>query len=91
MVGVCEDVMVSQDPEEIAAAVGRRTVYSFNDITALTKKGSLLVIQFRQDRILTHPIDLEELTAASVVRAWPQSVTKVRQEGEGWLAQRLDG
>lgn len=66
-------------------------MYSYKDIKALTSKGPLLVIQFRQDRVLTDPIDLEELTAAGVVRAWPQSVTKVRQEGEAWLAQRLVG
>ena len=91
VVGVCEDVMVSQDAEEIAAAVGRRTVYSFDNITALANEGPLLVIQFRQDRILIDPIDLEELIAAGMARSWPQSITKVKQEGEAWLAQRLDG
>lgn len=90
VVGVCEDVLVSHDPEQIAAAVGRRTVYSFDDITLLTRGGPVLVIQFRQDRVLTDPIDLEELIAAGVVRSWPQSVTKTKEEGERWLAQRLD-
>lgn len=90
VVGVCEDVLVSDNSEEIAAAVGRRTVYSFDDISALTREGPVLVIQFRQDRVLSNPIDLKELTSAGVVRSWPQSITRVK-EGEGWLTQRLEG
>jgi GNAT superfamily N-acetyltransferase len=91
VVGVCEDLMVSEIPEEIAAAVGRRTVYSLVDITALTRTGPVLVIHFRQDRVLNPPIKLEELIAAEVVRSWPQSITRVKKEGEGWLTQRLEG
>lgn len=89
VVGVCEDVFVSGDPDEIAAAVGRRTVYSLDDITGLTRKGPVLVIQFRQDRVLSDPIEREELTSAKVVRSWPQSITRVNQEGEAWLTRRV--
>jgi len=91
VVGVCENVMVSSNAEHIAATVGRRTVYSVDDIAALAKRSEVLVLQFRQDRILTEPIDLEELVAAQVVRSWPQSITRSRGEGAEWLAQRLDG
>ena len=90
VVGVCEGVLVSASPDEIAATVGRRTVYSYDDITDLTLKGPVLVIQFRQDRVLSEPLDLEELRSAGAIRSWPQSVTKIQTEGEPWLAQRLD-
>lgn len=32
VVGVCEDTLVSQEPDEIIATVGRRTVYSLQEI-----------------------------------------------------------
>ena len=35
VVGVCEDTLVSRDPAEIVAAVGRRTVYSLEEIENL--------------------------------------------------------
>lgn len=90
VVGVCEDVMVSASAEHIAATVGRRTVYSMDDIAAMARNRDVLVVQFRQDRILTEePIDLEELLAAGVVRSWPQSITRTRPEGLEWLIQRL--
>lgn len=90
VVGVCEDVMVSASAEHIAATVGRRTVYSMDDIAAMARNRDVLVVQFRQDRILTEePIDLEELLAAGVIRSWPQSITRTRPEGLEWLTQRL--
>lgn len=91
VVGVCETTVVSRDPAEIAAVVGRRTVYSLDEIEALSRNGDVLVVLFRQDRVLRdNPVTLEELRAARAVAGWPQSISRIRPEGRAWLAQRLD-
>ncbi|WP_028474540.1 GNAT family N-acetyltransferase [Nocardioides alkalitolerans] len=91
VVGVVEATLRSHDPLAIAAAVGRRTVYSLPEIEGLTRKGEVLVIMFRQARILREePISLTELIAGGVLASHPQAVSKTRPEGTSWLAQRLD-
>lgn len=90
VVGVCEDTLVSRDPDEIVAAVGRRTVYSLQEIKNLARRNDVLVVTFRQDRILrAEPITLAELIGHRVLTSWPQSITQTRPEGTPWLAQRL--
>lgn len=90
VVGVCEDTLVTRDPAEIVAAVGRRTVYSLQEIDNLASRNEVLVVMFRQDRILRpDPITLSELIGSRVLSSWPQSITQTRPEGTAWLAQRL--
>jgi GNAT superfamily N-acetyltransferase len=91
VVGVCEETFVSTDAAEIAAAVGKRTVYSLEEIQQLARQGDVLVVMFRQDRVLRDkPVRLAELTSANALKSWPQSITRIRPEGAAWLAQRLD-
>lgn len=91
VVGVVEATLRTHDPSEIAATVGRRTVYSLPEIERLTRKGEVLVIMFRQARILRdEPITLAELIAGGVLTSHPQAVSKTRPGGTPWLAQRLD-
>lgn len=92
VVGVCEQTHVSRDPAEIAALVGRRTVYSYSQIEELARGGEVLVVLFRQDRVLRDdPITLEDLQRAEVTLTWPQAITRTRPEGAQWLQQRLGG
>jgi GNAT superfamily N-acetyltransferase len=92
VVGVCEDTLVSRDPAEIVAAVGRRTVYSLNEIRNLARRNDVLAVMFRQDRVLrSDPISLADLTGHGVLTSWPQAITQIRSEGAEWLAQRLAG
>jgi hypothetical protein len=89
---VCEDTLVSRDPAEIVAAVGRRTVYSLNEIRNLARRNDVLAVMFRQDRVLrSDPISLADLTGHGVLTSWPQAITQIRSEGAEWLAQRLAG
>lgn len=91
VVGVCEQTHVSQDPVEIAGLVGRRTVYSYAQIEDLARNGEVLVVLFRQDRVLRDdPITLDDLRQAGVALTWPQAITRTRPEGAQWLQQRLD-
>lgn len=90
VVGVCERTLVSRDPLEIAATVGRRTVYSFEEIEQLTSRGEVLVVMFRQDRVLRgEPITLSEILGSGLARSWPQTIGRVRKEGIPWLKERL--
>jgi GNAT superfamily N-acetyltransferase len=88
VVGVVEQVFVSQDPEEVIGAVGQRTVYSGEEIRQLTRS-TVLAILFRQDRLLEHPISLRELEQHGVLRRAPQSIASIGKDAGEWLAQRL--
>jgi GNAT superfamily N-acetyltransferase len=87
-VGVVDDVLVSRDADEIAAVVGQRTVYSYEDIRHLARR-EVVAILFRQDRLLRHPISLQELQANGAISRAPQSVTSVADAAIEWLAQTL--
>jgi GNAT superfamily N-acetyltransferase len=90
VIGVCEETLVSREAAEIAAHVGRRTVYTYEEIEGLTRRGDVLVVRFRQDRILRDdPITLDDLKQAGLARTWPQSIARTRPEGLTWLQQRL--
>ncbi len=87
VVGVCESVHVSGDPDEIAGVVGRQTVYTYDDIVRQTLNGLVVAIMFRQARVLSRdPITIADLLGAEVLRGHPQSATEFRSEkGVRWL------
>lgn len=90
-VGVIEATLRSADPQEIIAAVGGRTVYSLEDITAMCRSGRpLLVLIFRQDRFIDPPWTLTELQTQGVTRTWPQSITTVTGSGATWVRSQLE-
>lgn len=92
-VGVVEQVLESRDPEEIARLVGRRTVYTLDEIAEKCRAARpVLTILFRQDRLLEQPWPRRDLDAAGVLNRHPQSITEVhREEGRRWLQERLNG
>ena len=88
-VGVVEQSMRSGDPSDVAAFAGQRTVYSYEEIETMAHR-AVLAILFRQDRLLDPPWPLDDLRAASVLNAAPQSITQVHsEEGIQWLTSRL--
>jgi GNAT superfamily N-acetyltransferase len=87
-VGVAERVVVSDDPDELIRTVGQRTVYSQEEIQNLAKT-PVLAILFRQDRLLSTPITLAELIAASALGGPPQQITHLRRGATPWLCSRL--
>lgn len=90
VVGVCEQVHVSSSPTDIAALVGRRTVYTYAQIEDQTQSAPVLVLLFRQCLVLRNdPVTLEDLVRHGLLRAHPQSVTRVHQKGLPWLRVRL--
>lgn len=83
-----EEITVSHVPEEIARAVGKRTVYSFDEIQRMCSS-EVLAISFRFCSMLDVPIQLKELMSNNVLKAPPQSIVRVNQDGVEWLKQQL--
>ena len=87
-VGVCETVLVSTVPNEIARFVGKRTVYRLEEIENLCQR-HVLAILFRHARVLESPISIEDLKSHLVLKGPPQSITRLRNGGDEWLQSRL--
>jgi rRNA maturation endonuclease Nob1 len=83
--GVVEETTISSTPLEIARAVGKRTVYSFEEIQNMCDNSSVLAISFRLSRIIDSAIRFKDLKLNKVVLKAPQSIMSVRHEGVAWL------
>ncbi len=90
MTGVAEDTLVSSSPEVIARYVGKRTVYTYDEIRRMCQR-DVLAILFRQSRTIRTPIRLDELRACGVLSAAPQSIVTVPEEAKEWLQTRVLG
>jgi ribosomal protein S18 acetylase RimI-like enzyme len=88
-VGIVEDTLVSTKADEVVAFVGQRTVYSADDIEGMCRRGPVLAVLFRQDRLLPTPIRRQELVSERVVTQAPQSICRVPAEVIPWLDVRL--
>lgn len=90
-IGVCETAVVSRDPTFIAATVRTRTVYTGQEIAEKTENGTrdVLVLLFRQSRLLGDGWSLRQLTDAGVLNGPPQSIQRVKPKGARWVASRL--
>jgi len=90
-VGVVEEVQAMSDPNAIVRAVGKRTLYTFDEIAEMTADGTreVLAINFRQARVLPTAITYDELVRNSVLTAAPQNTHSIPQGGAEWLARKL--
>jgi len=89
-VGVVDAVLEDSNPEAVLRFVGRRTVYTLGDLRTMAADGKRLhAMLFRQDRLIEPAWRLRELQRARVVKSWPQSITRVGEEGTRWVHQRL--
>lgn len=88
-VGVVERTIRSSNPTDILAFVGRRTVYSAEEVGRMCQGGAIAVL-FRQDRFLEEPWALDELIEMRVLNGPPQTITQaVSNEGRAWVLQQL--
>lgn len=91
-VGIVEGVLRSTEAAEVMQFVGRRTVYTASEITEMARRArGVLAIRFRQDRFLEPPITLADMKMAGALTSWPQSVTRLRQQGMPWVRDLLVG
>jgi hypothetical protein len=86
--GVAEDVVRSRDPDQIARAVGKRTVYSLDQIRLMCEK-EVLAVLFRQARVFQPPIAAAQLVSGGVFTQPPQSITRIKPKGRAWLRSHL--
>lgn len=84
-----EQTLVTQNADEIANYVARRTVYTEQEIRSMTESGPVLSILFRAARRLAPPITLAALKNAGILKGAPQSIQAVREEGVRWLESQL--
>lgn len=91
-VGVAERSLRTGNPIETIELSFKRTVYSESDVAELHKRGrEVLTILFRHDRFIVPPWPVRELTAHSVLKSHPQSVTRVKSpEGVAWVERQLN-
>jgi L-amino acid N-acyltransferase YncA len=88
-VGILEAWHASEDPASIARFVGKRSVYTFEQIKDMSDGREVLALLFRQDRVLRPVLHLADLLEHRVVRGPPQSTMRANQEGLSWLAQQI--
>lgn len=88
-IGVVERVMRSSDPNKIAAMVGNRTVYTYDEIKNKAR-GEALVLIFRHMRNLKKPVSASDLRGFKVrgpiqsIRKIAESIyRKILEEGSG--------
>ncbi len=87
-VGVVEEAIRETSADAITRLVGTRTVYSFEEIGQLAK-APVLVILFRQDRILGRPVGLADMVRRQLLSSHPQTVIRVREEGMPWMLDQI--
>lgn len=87
-VGVVERTTRGNDAPEIARLVGKRTVYTYEQIRELATRPVLSVL-FRQDRVLPRPIGLAELLRRQLLSGHPQTITRVKKEGFAWMMDQI--
>lgn len=88
-IGIVERTLVSGNALDIMRAVARRTVYSAEEIAAMSGHRDVLTILFRQVRVITPPTDPSVLQQAGVFRREPQAIMRVSAEGTRWLVDQF--
>lgn len=82
--GVVDGYLRSDDPSRIAAYVGKRTVYSQEEIREMCKK-EVLAILFRQANSFADPIPKDALERNGIFSHAPQSICSLDKESLEWL------
>lgn len=88
--GVVEETLRSGDPDEIAAFVAGRTVYTYAEICDMCDKREVLAILFRLDRRIDPPWYRLDLKRRDVMTSSPQSIAGVREAGVQWVKDQLN-
>lgn len=88
-IGVVEEVLVTSDPAELVRFVGKRTVYSIEEMRAMCE-GEVLALLFRQATSLAAPIGLSSLREHGALVGHPQSIVRVREAGKEWIRAQVE-
>lgn len=86
--GVAERAVRSSNPDVITRSVGKRSVYTLEQIREMCEK-EVLAVLFRQARVIQPVIPAAQLMAGGVFSQPPQSITRIKPEGRAWLRSQL--
>ena len=85
-VGIVEGTLVSRSADKIASYVGKRTVYSYQEIDSMTTDGrEVLAILFRQARTIEPPISDRQLREDRIWSRPSQSIMTLSTGGVEWI------
>lgn len=81
--GVVDQFHSDISPEEIMRIIGKRSVYSKNDIEGLTKNPSIIL--FRHHFHFTNSVLLKPMLQAHILKGAPQSPMQINQAAYEWI------
>lgn len=92
VVGIAEGIKASKSQSEIVSYVGKRTVYTQEEVKELTENDQreILAILFRQARVLRPGLTYHQMREAKICQAAPQSIMQVSDQAANWLAKNVD-
>lgn len=88
VVGVAEGTLRSEDADQIARFVGKRTVYARSTIAEMARR-TVLAITFRHARTLNDPWPLPLLKSSGILKGPPQSINQVPTAGIPWIKAKF--
>ncbi|MDI6903089.1 MAG: EVE domain-containing protein [Methanocellales archaeon] len=90
-VGVVERILRTGEPDSILRFVGKRSVYSYEEIKKLAQK-PVLVILFRHHLNLPNPLGLDYLREHNILNYAPQSIIEINHSQYEFIIKggRLD-
>lgn len=74
--GIVETVLRTDDANEVAVVVSKRTVYSFEEIKEISSRNALVIL-FRQIKHLSMPITYQELHEKGIIKNRLESITSI--------------
>jgi len=88
-IGVVDEMFSNfESTEEMLAVAKKRTVYTREELDAIHKRGNAKVIMFKYYDPLEKPLRYEELHEESILKWYPQSITKVDTQKMKHLVDR---
>jgi len=81
--GVVDQFHTDLPPEEIMRIIGKRSVYSQEEIEKSNKNRSVII--FRHHFHLKESISLDELISAGILRGPPQTITEIEEAAYEWI------
>ena len=79
-VAVVEKTLRSNEPQQLAAFVGKRTVYTLSEIEAMCADRSVLAIIFRQCQHVARPVTFKQLRSDRILKNHVETITAISNE-----------
>lgn len=87
-IGVVDECLRSSNAEEIVRFVGKRTVYSLQEIKAMCERETLAIL-FRYAKEIPS-VGLNELVDNKALLGAPQQITRIKQEANQWIQSKIE-